>query len=56
MGDDVEYVISEQKWDEEFDRALSSNAGLVFVKPSWVLSCGAQHKLLSTQPYLISHS
>lgn len=56
MDDDIEYVISEQKWDEKFDSALSSNTALVFVKPSWVFSCGAQQKLLSTQPYLISHS
>lgn len=56
MDDDIEYVISEQTWDEEFDRALSSNAALVFVKPVWVFNCGAQQKLLSTQPYLISHS
>ena len=56
MNDDIEYVVTEQQWDEEFEKALSSNAGLVFVKPSWVFDCGLQQKLISAQPYLVPHN
>nr|XP_039265212.1 DNA repair protein XRCC1-like [Styela clava] len=56
MNEDVEYIITEQPWDDNFDQALTENAGLVFVRPGWLFQCGAQQRIISYQPYAVSPS
>ncbi|XP_077965792.1 DNA repair protein XRCC1-like [Styela clava] len=56
MNEDVEYIITEQPWDDNFDQALTENAGLVFVRPGWLFQCGAQQRIISYQPYAVTPS
>ena len=53
MNDDVEYVVSESPWQQEFDDALGENPSLVFVKPLWIFRCGQEKKLIPYQPFTI---
>ncbi|XP_035825741.1 DNA repair protein XRCC1 isoform X2 [Aplysia californica] len=53
MSKRVNYVITGQKWDDNFEEALNENANLVFVKPKWIFSCHEKLKLLPYQPYIV---
>ncbi|XP_045611538.2 DNA repair protein XRCC1 [Procambarus clarkii] len=53
MSDKVQFVITEDTWDENFDEALNENSSLQFVKPLWIWRCCDKQKLVPHQPYLI---
>ncbi|GFO19050.1 DNA repair protein xrcc1-like [Plakobranchus ocellatus] len=53
MSKKINYVVTAQKWDDNFDEALLENPGLVFVKPKWIFACHEKNKLLPYQPYII---
>ncbi|KAF8792577.1 DNA repair protein XRCC1 like protein [Argiope bruennichi] len=53
MGDAVKYVITESKWDKNFEEALESNEDLIFVKPEWIFKCHEAQKLVPYQPYIV---
>jgi len=53
MSKRVKYVITGQKWDDNFEEALTENPELVFVKPKWITSCHSKLKLLPYQPYIV---
>ncbi|CAL1277242.1 unnamed protein product [Larinioides sclopetarius] len=53
MADSVKYVITEEKWDKNFEEALESNEDLIFVKPDWIFKCHEAQKLLPYQPYIV---
>ena len=38
MGDDVDVVVTNSKWNEDFDGAIEDNGRLKFVKPGYVHS------------------
>ena len=54
MGDKITHVITNEGWDENFDDALSNNADLIFVKPSWILACDEKQKLVPYQKYAVA--
>ncbi|PRD31540.1 UNVERIFIED_CONTAM: Xrcc1 [Trichonephila clavipes] len=54
MSDTVKYVITESKWDENFEEVLNNNEDLIFVKPDWIFKCHEVGKLLPYQPYIIT--
>ncbi|XP_052270427.1 DNA repair protein XRCC1-like isoform X1 [Dreissena polymorpha] len=53
MSEKVHYIVSSEKWDSNFDDALSDNPSLVFVKPKWVHVCHDKQKLVPHQPYIV---
>ena len=53
MSDTVTHVISGSDWDDNFDKALSENSSLQFVRPAWLFACHAQQKLCPHQKYAI---
>ncbi|RUS76889.1 hypothetical protein EGW08_015358 [Elysia chlorotica] len=53
MSKRVNYVVTAQKWDDNFEEALTENPGLVFVKPKWIFACHEKNKLLPYQPYIV---
>ncbi|XP_069974361.1 DNA repair protein XRCC1-like isoform X2 [Penaeus vannamei] len=53
MTGEVQYVITEDEWDENFDAALEENASLQFVKPAWIWKCSNKGKLVPHQPFLV---
>ncbi|GFY50821.1 DNA repair protein XRCC1 [Trichonephila inaurata madagascariensis] len=54
MSDTVKYVITESKWDQNFEEVLNNNEDLIFVKPDWIFKCHEVGKLLPYQPYIIT--
>ncbi|KAK6173680.1 hypothetical protein SNE40_017088 [Patella caerulea] len=53
MNNDVTYVITNNKWDDNFDDALTENSKLIFVKPKWIHLCHEKSKCLPHQPYIV---
>lgn len=53
MSDRVKYVITESKWDKNFEEALSDNEDLIFIKPLWIYKCHEAGKMVPYQPYII---
>lgn len=53
MSDKIKYVITEAKYDEKFDEALSENEDLLFIKPSWIYKCHEAEKLVPYQPFIV---
>ncbi|XP_047488476.1 DNA repair protein XRCC1-like isoform X2 [Penaeus chinensis] len=53
MTGEVQYVVTEDEWDENFDAALDENSSLQFVKPTWIWQCSNKEKLVPHQPYLV---
>jgi len=53
MSKRVKYVVTAQKWDDNFEEALNENPELIFVKPKWISSCHDKQKLLPYQPYIV---
>ncbi|XP_068240803.1 DNA repair protein XRCC1-like [Palaemon carinicauda] len=53
MTEKVNFVVTEDEWDDNFDNALSENASLQFVKPSWIWRCSDKQKLVPFQPFMV---
>ncbi|XP_072035262.1 DNA repair protein XRCC1-like isoform X1 [Amphiura filiformis] len=53
MKDNVQYVITNSTWDDNFDQALTENASLAFVRPKWLYTCNEKSKFVPYQPYVI---
>ncbi|XP_077999966.1 DNA repair protein XRCC1-like [Glandiceps talaboti] len=53
MDDNVQYVVTNSNWDDNFNQALSDNSSLVFVKPKWVYNCDESQKRVPYQPYVV---
>lgn len=53
MTEKVNFVLSEDKWDKNFEEALNDNPVLQFVKPQWIWQCCDKKKLVPPQPFLI---
>lgn len=53
MNDNVEFVITNEDWDRNFDEALNENASLAFVRPKWIMVCHEKGALVPFQPYII---
>ena len=54
MCDEVQYVITDDSWDDNFDSALSDNDKLIFVKSKWITDIHSQQKFVPYQKYTIS--
>ncbi|OWF35609.1 DNA repair protein XRCC1 [Mizuhopecten yessoensis] len=53
MSDQTNYVLTYNKWDDNFDEALADNSKLVFVKPKWIYACHEKYKTMPFQPYSV---
>lgn len=53
MSDNVDFVITNEDWDGNFDEALNENASLAFVRPKWIMVCHEKGALVPFQPYII---
>ncbi|GIX84526.1 DNA repair protein XRCC1 [Caerostris extrusa] len=53
MSNTVKYVVTESKWDENFEEALNNNDDLIFVKPDWVFKCHETGKQVPYQSYIV---
>lgn len=51
MNERVQFVITAQEWDPNFEEALMENPSLAFVRPRWIYSCNEKQKLLPHQLY-----
>jgi len=56
MSDSVEFVITNEDWDQNFDEALKENASLAFVRPKWIIVCHEKGALVPCQPYIVAPS
>ncbi|XP_074652454.1 DNA repair protein XRCC1-like [Tubulanus polymorphus] len=54
MNDSVNYVLTQEIWDKNFDKALSENGSLQFVNPEWIYKCDENQKLLPYQTHVIT--
>ncbi|RWS11847.1 DNA repair protein XRCC1-like isoform X1 [Dinothrombium tinctorium] len=54
INEKVNYVVSNSNWNEDFEKALTVNETLLFVKPKWIFACTAKQKLVPFQCYLIT--
>jgi DNA-repair protein XRCC1 len=54
MSDVVTHVVSQDKWDENFDQAVAENSSLIFVKPQWIFACHSKSTKVPHQPYTIA--
>ncbi|XP_037072750.1 DNA repair protein XRCC1-like [Pollicipes pollicipes] len=54
FGDGINYVITSDAWDGNFDEALSANPELMFARPTWLDACARQQKLVPPQAYLVT--
>ena len=48
MNERVQFVITAQEWDPNFEEALMENPSLAFVRPRWIYSCNEKQKLLGS--------
>ncbi|CAF0879575.1 unnamed protein product [Brachionus calyciflorus] len=46
MSDDITYVISDKKWNKEFQESLDENSKLKFIEPVWLEICHRRKKLV----------
>lgn len=53
MNDNVDFVITNEDWDKNFDEALDENPSLVFVRPRWIIVCHEKGAFVPFQPYII---
>jgi len=53
MSDTVDFVITNENWDKNFDEALDENPSLAFVRPKWIIVCHEKGALVPFQPYII---
>ena len=53
MGPTVTHVLTNSKWDDNFDKALATNPRLVFASPQWIIACGQTSRFEDIQPYMI---
>lgn len=53
MNDNVDFVITNEDWDRNFDEALNENASLAFVRPNWIMVCHEKGAFVPFQPYII---
>lgn len=53
MNDNVDFVITNEDWDKNFDEALDENPSLAFVRPRWIIVCHEKGTFVPFQPYII---
>ncbi|XP_054718123.1 DNA repair protein XRCC1-like [Uloborus diversus] len=53
MDESVKYVITDSRWDKNFDEALAENEDLVFVRSQWIFKCHELKKLVPYQPFIV---
>ncbi|PVD27783.1 hypothetical protein C0Q70_12956 [Pomacea canaliculata] len=53
MNKRVKYIITCERWDDNFEEALLENPELVFVKPKWIHSCHEKSKLVPYQLFVV---
>lgn len=53
MCDEVQYVITDDSWDDNFDSALNDNPNLIFVKSKWIVEIHTKQKYVPHQKYAI---
>ena len=53
MCDEVQYVITDDTWDDNFDSALNDNPNLTFVKSKWISEIHTKQKYIPHQKYAI---
>ncbi|KAK7078859.1 X-ray repair complementing defective repair in Chinese hamster cells 1 [Halocaridina rubra] len=53
MTDKVNFVVTEDEWDDNFDEALVENSSIQFVTPAWIWRCSDKQKLVPFQPYMV---
>ncbi|XP_078381815.1 DNA repair protein XRCC1-like [Oculina patagonica] len=53
MSDTVDFVITMENWDKNFDEALDENPSLAFVRPKWIMACHEKGAFVPFQPYII---
>lgn len=54
MDDTIDFVITDKPWDENFDKALSENDSLSFVKSSWIHACHDAQRLVPHQKFVVT--
>ncbi|CAG5118439.1 unnamed protein product, partial [Candidula unifasciata] len=53
MSKKVNFVVTTQKWDDNFHQAVTENPQLIFVKPTWIKVCHESDKLQPYQPHIV---
>jgi DNA-repair protein XRCC1 len=53
LSDDVTHVVTNNKWDEQFDEALENKPTLFIVKPAWIIKCNEAQKMVPAQKFLV---
>lgn len=53
MDDGTNYIVTDKKWDSNFDAALEMNPRLKFLKPEWVLHSHKNQQQVDIKKYLV---
>lgn len=53
MSDSVNYVISKENWDDNFEQAQTENPSLIFIRPKWIHKCHEKRKIVPFEPFII---
>jgi len=56
MSEQVNCVLTHSNWDENFDKALTENVDLTFLRPDWVHKCHDSQTIIPYQKYIVSPS
>ncbi|XP_075262849.1 DNA repair protein XRCC1-like [Convolutriloba macropyga] len=56
MGEDVNYIVTNERWSDKFDQVLEDNSSVQFVRPSWLTACDKQQKTVPLQYHLVPPS
>ncbi|XP_014788399.1 DNA repair protein XRCC1 isoform X2 [Octopus bimaculoides] len=54
MNDNVNFVVTSEQWDDNFDEALSNYPQLTFVHPKWLYSCHMKNKWVPYQLHIVT--
>lgn len=53
MNEKVDFVITAERWDDNFDEALNNFPQLTFVRPRWLYKCNDSSKWVPYQPHIV---
>lgn len=54
MNEKVDFVITAEPWDDNFDEALTNYPQLTFVRPRWLYKCYENNKRVPYQPHIVT--
>ena len=51
--EEATHLITDEVWNEKFDKYLEDNPSLLILKSAWLVACKNANKLVATQKYVV---